>query len=37
VDAHELLRGDAPFVADTSVWWRAAILERCQDFQTAAS
>jgi hypothetical protein len=26
VDADELLRSDAPFVADTSVWWRAATL-----------
>jgi predicted nucleic acid-binding protein len=26
VDADELLRGDAPFVADTSAWWRAATL-----------
>jgi len=26
VDAAELLRGDAPFVADTSGWWRAASL-----------
>ena len=26
MDAHELLRSDAPFVADTSVWWRAATL-----------
>jgi len=26
VDAGELLRGDAPFVADTSAWWRAASL-----------
>jgi predicted nucleic acid-binding protein len=24
--ADELLRGDAPFVADTSAWWRAATL-----------
>jgi predicted nucleic acid-binding protein len=26
VDAEELLRGDASFVADTSTWWRAATL-----------
>jgi predicted nucleic acid-binding protein len=26
VDADELLRTDAPFVADTSAWWRAATL-----------
>lgn len=26
MDAEELLRGDAPFVADTSAWWRAATL-----------
>jgi len=26
VEAHELLRGDAPFVADTSAWWRASAL-----------
>jgi predicted nucleic acid-binding protein len=26
VDADELLRSDAPFVADTSAWWRAATL-----------
>ena len=26
MDAGELLRGDAPFVADTSAWWRAASL-----------
>jgi len=26
VDAGELLRSDAPFVADTSAWWRAATL-----------
>jgi predicted nucleic acid-binding protein len=26
VDAVELLRGDAPFVADTSAWWRALAL-----------
>jgi hypothetical protein len=26
VDATELLRGDAPFVADTSAWWRALAL-----------
>jgi hypothetical protein len=26
VDAFELLRGDAPFVADTSAWWRALTL-----------
>jgi len=26
VDAHELLRSDAPFVADTSAWWRANVL-----------
>ncbi|MGH2763418.1 MAG: hypothetical protein ACRDLD_12720 [Thermoleophilaceae bacterium] len=26
MDAEELLRGDAPFVADTSTWWRAATL-----------
>jgi predicted nucleic acid-binding protein len=26
VNADELLRGDAPFVADTSAWWRAARL-----------
>jgi predicted nucleic acid-binding protein len=26
VDAGELLRSDAPFVADTSTWWRAATL-----------
>jgi predicted nucleic acid-binding protein len=26
VDADELLRADAPFVADTSAWWRAATL-----------
>jgi predicted nucleic acid-binding protein len=24
VDAHELLRSDAPFVADRSAWWRAS-------------
>jgi predicted nucleic acid-binding protein len=26
VDAGDLLRGDAPFVADTSAWWRAPAL-----------
>jgi predicted nucleic acid-binding protein len=26
VNTDELLRGDAPFVADTSAWWRAARL-----------
>lgn len=26
MDADELLRGDLPFVADTSAWWRAATL-----------
>jgi predicted nucleic acid-binding protein len=26
VQADELLRGDAPFVADTSAWWRASTL-----------
>jgi hypothetical protein len=26
VDAHQLLRSDAPFVADTSAWWRASML-----------
>lgn len=26
MDAEELLRGDQPFVADTSAWWRAATL-----------
>ncbi len=26
--ASELLRGEAPFVADTSAWWRAAALPR---------
>lgn len=26
MDAGELLRSDAPFVADTSAWWRAASL-----------
>jgi predicted nucleic acid-binding protein len=26
VDAGELLRSDAPFVADTSAWWRVASL-----------
>lgn len=26
MDAAELLRTDAPFVADTSAWWRAAAL-----------
>lgn len=26
MDAGELLRGDEPFVADTSAWWRAATL-----------
>ena len=26
MDAGELLRGDVPFVADTSAWWRAASL-----------
>lgn len=26
MDAHDLLRGDAPFVADTSAWWRAIAL-----------
>jgi len=26
VDARELLLGDAPFVADTSAWWRVASL-----------
>ena len=26
MDAAELLRGDSPFVADTSAWWRAASL-----------
>jgi predicted nucleic acid-binding protein len=26
VDAQELLRGEAPFVADTSAWWRIASL-----------
>jgi predicted nucleic acid-binding protein len=26
VDAVELLRGDAPFIADTSAWWRVASL-----------
>ena len=26
MDADELLRSDAPFVADTSAWWRAATL-----------
>jgi len=28
VNAHELLRSDAPFVADTSAWWRASTLPR---------
>ena len=26
MDSGQLLRGDAPFVADTSAWWRAALL-----------
>lgn len=26
MQAHELLRTDAPFVADTSAWWRASAL-----------
>ena len=26
MDAGDLLRGDAPFVADTSAWWRTASL-----------
>jgi predicted nucleic acid-binding protein len=26
VEAHELLGADAPFVADTSAWWRASAL-----------
>jgi predicted nucleic acid-binding protein len=26
VNAVEFLRGDAPFIADTSAWWRAASL-----------
>lgn len=26
MDAEELLRGEQPFVADTSAWWRAAAL-----------
>lgn len=26
MDAEQLLRGDEPFVADTSAWWRAATL-----------
>lgn len=26
MDAGQLLRGDVPFVADTSAWWRAARL-----------
>lgn len=26
MDALELLHGDAPFVADTSAWWRALTL-----------
>jgi predicted nucleic acid-binding protein len=26
VNAHELLRSDAPYVADTSAWWRASTL-----------
>ncbi len=26
MQADELLRGDAPFVADTSAWWRASTL-----------
>lgn len=26
MDAVELLRGDAPFIADTSAWWRVASL-----------
>ncbi len=26
MDAGELLRSDAPFVADTSAWWRVASL-----------
>ena len=26
MDARELLSGDAPFVADTSAWWRAVAL-----------
>jgi predicted nucleic acid-binding protein len=26
VDAVELLAGDAPFIADTSAWWRFASL-----------
>jgi predicted nucleic acid-binding protein len=26
VNASELLRGEAPFVADTSAWWRVAAL-----------
>jgi predicted nucleic acid-binding protein len=26
LNAHELLRSDAPFVADTSAWWRASTL-----------
>ena len=28
MNAHELLRSDAPFVADTSAWWRANALPR---------
>jgi len=26
VQAHDLLRSDAPFIADTSTWWRALAL-----------
>ena len=26
MDAHQLLSGDATFVADTSAWWRAVTL-----------
>jgi hypothetical protein len=26
VDAAELLRGDAPFIVDTSAWWRFSSL-----------
>ena len=26
MDAAELLRSDAPFIADTSAWWRVALL-----------
>ncbi|MBA3748554.1 MAG: hypothetical protein H0W96_13840 [Solirubrobacterales bacterium] len=26
MQAHDLLRSDAPFIADTSTWWRALAL-----------